>query len=160
MDISGIQKLFTRKPIVGGNILHELAYTGSLKLIDWIRDNYDGPLDSLLQEFDNHGENCIHVAANTHRGRHAICIIKVLMELGADLNAPDRLLNITVLHIAVHHKDYTLAKWLCQQPNLDINVKSFDGLTAYGLARIEGDQEMMRILLLNRIKLTCTAESA
>nr|AAX56956.1 vankyrin 4 [Ichnoviriform sonorense] len=160
MNIAGIQKLFGRNHISGANIFHEIARTGFVELLYRIRDNYDGPLDSLLQEFDNYGENCIHVVADTHQGRHAISIIQVLMELGADLNAPDRLLNITVLHIAVHHKDYTLAKWLCQQPNLDINVKSFDGLTAYGLARIEGDQEMMRILRLNHMKLTCTAESA
>nr|AAX56955.1 vankyrin 3 [Ichnoviriform sonorense] len=161
MDISGIRKLFGRNGILGNTIFHELAYVGSLTLLYRFRDNFDESFRSFLQETNNDGENSIHVAANTHRGFHAIRLIEELVNLGVDLNARDRSLNMTVLHIAVHHKDYALAKWLRQQPNVDINVKNFDGLTAYGLACLENDEEMMRILRWNRFKLTaCTAESA
>nr|AAX56957.1 vankyrin 1 [Ichnoviriform sonorense] len=149
MNIVGIQQLFGRNHNSGENILHEIVRTGSLELLYRIRDNYGGPLHFLLQEFDNYGKNCIHLAADTHRGRHAIRIIQVLIELGADLNAGDYSLNMTVLHLAVHHKDYALAKWLCQQPNLDINAMSFDGMTAFGIAYSEGDYQMMIMLRPN-----------
>nr|ABH10020.1 vankyrin 1 [Campoletis chlorideae ichnovirus] len=149
MNIAGIQQLFGRNHNSGENILHELVRTGSLELLYRIRDNYGGPLDFLLQEFDNCGKNCIHVAADTHRGRRAILIIQVLMELGADLNAGDYWLNMTVLHLAVYNKDYALAKWLCQQPILDINAMGFDGTTAFGIAYSTGDYQMMIMLRPN-----------
>lgn len=151
MNITGIQNLFGRNHVSGDNILHEIVQTGSLELLRRFRDNYVVPLDSLLQEVDLFGRTCIHVAADTHRGHHAILIIQVLTELGADLNARDCPLNMTVLHIAVYHKDYELAKWLCQQPNLDINATRFDGLTAYEIAYLANDHQMINSLTPNGV---------
>lgn len=146
MENSQIEKLSSKNPFTGNTIFHELAYIGSLTLLKRFRDNLDEPCNSILQQFNSDGEFSIHVAANTHRGLHAIKVIKLLRDLGADLDARDNQLGITVLHIAAEHQDYLLAKWLCEQSQIDVNAKDTDHLTAYQIARDKHDHRMMDIL--------------
>nr|AFH35115.1 vankyrin 1 [Hyposoter didymator ichnovirus] len=146
MATSQIDKLFDKDPITGNTIFHELAYIGSLTLLKRFRNNLDEPCTFILQQFNSDGEFSIHVAANVHRDLHAIQVIELLRDLGADLDARDDQLGITVLHIAVHYSDYVLAQWLCAQSQIDINAEDVDGDTAYQLALQNQDQQMMDIL--------------
>ncbi|BAF45734.1 vankyrin-d8.3 [Ichnoviriform fugitivi] len=155
MEMFQIDKLFGKDPLTGNTIFHELAYVGSLTLLKRFRDNLDKPCTFILQQFNSDGEFSIHVAANIHRGKHAIRVIKLLRELGADLDARDDQLAITVLHIAVEHRDYTLAKWLCEQSQIDINAEDVDGHTAYQLAQMDHDQYMMDILRIHGAQCNC-----
>lgn len=146
MERATIKKLFDAERIFGNTIFHELAYCGSLVLLRRISGTIDEPCESILQQVNFDGEHSIHVVANIHKGNRAVNLIKALIEMGADLNARDQLLNVTVIHIAVEHRDYILAKWLCDQGRIDLNVKSVDGLTAYDIARAANDTTMMKIL--------------
>lgn len=155
MEIFKISKLFSKNASTGNTIFHELAYVGSLPLLERFRDSLVEPCTFVLQQFNSDGEFSIHVAANTHRGLHAIRVIKLLRDMGANLDARDDLIGITALHIAVEHRDYTLAKWLCEQSQIDINAEDIDGLTAYQLAREKPDPQMMDILLMHGAKCNC-----
>ncbi|KAJ8874485.1 hypothetical protein PR048_025345 [Dryococelus australis] len=44
----------------------------------------------------------------------------MLVDLGADLNASENRGGNTVLHQVVYRKNYKLAKWLCRQPNINM----------------------------------------
>ncbi|ULM71699.1 viral ankyrin 7 [Diadegma fenestrale ichnovirus] len=149
METSQMEKLFSKDPSTGNTIFHELAYVGSLTLLERFRDSLGESCTSILQQFNSDGEFAIHVAANTHRGPHAIRVIKLLRDLGARLDAKDDQLAITVLHIAAEHQDHTLAKWLCEQSQIDMNAEDADGLTAYQLAQAQNDQRMMNILRMH-----------
>ncbi|BAF45667.1 vankyrin-b15.1 [Ichnoviriform fugitivi] len=155
MKTSQIEKLFRKHPVTGNTIFHELAYDGSLTVLKRIRDNLDEPCTFILQQFNCEGEFSIHVAAMMHRGRHAIRLIKLLRDLGADLDARDDQLENTVLHIAVVQRDHTLAKWLCKQSQIDINAEDVDGHTAYQLAQMDHDQYMMDILRIHGAQCNC-----
>lgn len=142
-------KLFRKDPFTGNTIFHHLAYVGSLTLLKRFRDNLDEPCTAILHQCNSEGEFSIHVAANMHRGLHAIQVIELLRDLGADLDARDDQWAVTVLHIAVNHQDHTLAKWLCEQSQIDINAEDADGSTAHQLARENHDQQMMDILQMH-----------
>lgn len=147
MELAAINKLVGRERIFGNTIFHEVGQCGSLVLLDRIRDAIGESCESILQQVNFDGEHSIHIVANKHKGKRAVNLIKALIEMGADLNARDQLLNITVIHIAVEHRDYTLAKWLCDQGRIDLNVRSaVDGLTAYDIARATNDTTMMKLL--------------
>lgn len=144
-------KLFAADPITGFTIFHEAAYAGSLELLYRIRDLITQPYQSLLQEYNNNGELCIHVAARVHRGMRAIQVIQALLQLGADLNGVDCIHKFTILHQAVTNDDHILAMWLISQPSMNLELKSWDGLTASHKALIDGDEQMKYIFPDNRI---------
>ncbi len=68
-----------------------------------------------------------------------------LLELGANLNARDRVWNFTVLHVAVEREDYVLTMWLRHHPQMDLNARGFAGLTAHQMALMSCDRKMMDI---------------
>lgn len=143
MEACPIQKLFDREPIRGNTILHELAKLGSLELLNRIRDNVDEPCNSILEKKNDDGEFSTHVVARYHSGQCAIKLMEALVKLGADLNAAEESEGFTILHDTVMSGDYQLAEWLCQQPGIDLDLKTSSGLTAYELAFREMDIPMM-----------------
>lgn len=147
MATSKYAKLFGKNAETGKTIFHEIAKAGAVQLLHRIRDNVEEPVAAFLQEKDNIGDLCIHVAVKTHRGAEAIQLLKVLAELGADLNAMNDITRLTVLHLAVVSDDYELVEWLAVQPQIDLHVKGWDDLTAYEMAFIESDHRMMEILV-------------
>ncbi|AIK25693.1 Vank5 [Hyposoter didymator ichnovirus] len=146
MTNSQIAKLFAKNPITGDTIFHELADAGSVPLLKRIRETIDGPYDSIINELNFHGLTCIHVAVKLHRGLHAIQVLELLVEMGADLNAPDNLSGATVLHDTVWYEDRELATWLCQQPHINLDARRWDGVTAYQMASMEQNKRMKEIL--------------
>lgn len=147
MNNSQNAKLFGRNPITGNTIFHELAEAGSVPLLKRIRQTVDDePHDSIINELNFQGLTCIHVAAKAHRRLHAIEVIAVLVQMGANLNGADNLSGATVLHDTVWYEDYKLATWLCQQPHINLDAKRWDGVTAYQMAFMEQNSRMKKIL--------------
>ncbi|BAF45732.1 vankyrin-d8.1 [Ichnoviriform fugitivi] len=147
MTVSEVSQLSRKNPITGNTIFHEAAKHGSLELLYRIRDNMDQPYYSILAEKNNDGETCIHIAVRKHMRLGAINLVKVLVELGADLNAKHGLSGCTVLLFSVWRGDYELAEWLCQQPGIDMYATSWNSMTVFHCAYINGDQRMLDILL-------------
>lgn len=146
METSKYAKLFGKNPVTSKTIFHEIAEAGTLQLLYRIRDTVEEPVAPFLQEKDNFGDLCVHVVVKRHKGMHAILLLKVLVQLGADLNALNDVTKCGILHLAAVSGDYDLAQWLAQQPQIDLNVKGWDELTAYDMAFIETDSRMMEIL--------------
>lgn len=146
MHNSEVAQLLARNPITGDTIFHELAEAGSVPLLNRIRSIIEGPYDSVINELNFRGVTCLHVAASVHRGAHAIQVMELLVEMGANINASDNLSGATVLHDAVWYEDQELATWLCQQPHINLDARRWDGVTAYQMAFMEQNKRMTKIL--------------
>lgn len=142
MEVSEV----ARKIITGNTIFHDAAKDGSLELLCHIRDFMDYPYYLTLAEKNSDGDTCIHVAVKNHKGLRAINLVKVLVELGADLNARQGYSLCTALHCSVAQGDYELAEWLCQQPGIDCRAKNWDSSTVFDYAYIMQDELMLDIL--------------
>ncbi|AIK25663.1 Vank1 [Hyposoter didymator ichnovirus] len=147
MATSKYAKFFGKNPETAKTIFHEIVEAGALQLLYRIRDNAGVPVASFLQEKDNHGDLPIHTAVRKYRGGRAMQLLKVLAELGANLNASNDITRYTVLHLAVANGDYELVEWLAMQPQIDLNAQSWDRLTPYEMAYIEADHRIMDILI-------------
>ncbi|ULM71697.1 viral ankyrin 5 [Diadegma fenestrale ichnovirus] len=147
MSVSEIPLLSGRNPITGNTIFHDAAKNGSLDLLYRIRDNMTKPYYFILAVINNDGDTCIHVAVNNHRGLFAINLVKVLVELGADINAQQESSLCTPLFLSASHRDYKLMEWFCQQPNIDWRARNWDLLTVVDYAYMRKDQRMLDMLL-------------
>lgn len=152
MPVSQIPQLSSKNPITGNTIFHEAAKRGSLELLYRIRNSMEEPYYSILGEKNNDGDTCIHVAVKTHMKLRAINLVKVLVELGADLNAEHGFSRCTVLLLSVWRGDHKLVEWLCQQPGIDLYATSWNSMTVFLCAYIKSDQRMMDILLATALE--------
>lgn len=147
MDLSKlIEKLFGINPRNGNTIFHDIAQDGSLMVLERIEYVFDEQWKNILKTINYDGDSCVHIAASRSKGIKTIRLLELLVELGVDLSVQNTATGCTVLHIATWRKNYRLAKWLCQQPNFQINAKHWDGLTAFQLAFVREDKKMMQIL--------------
>ncbi|AIK25690.1 Vank2 [Hyposoter didymator ichnovirus] len=147
MSVDEIPQISGINPITGNTIFHDAANDGSQELLYNIRDNMTEPYYSILAVENNDGDTCIHVAVKKHTGLRAINLVKVLVELGADLNAQQRTSRCTALLMSVWHGDYELTTWLCQQPGINWRLRNWDSMTALDYAYIIQDQRILKILL-------------
>lgn len=145
MDSQEIAEVFDAITTKGQNLFHDICHQGCVSLL--LRAGYwiDEKNAFLLTEYDYSGEQCIHIAARRHRGGFAVQLIEILLQLGSDLNAPDRCSGNTVLHDAVLCKDYQLATWLCEQLQVNLYACNYARLTAFQIARKNKDEKMMDI---------------
>nr|AGQ20117.1 AsIV-cont00008-ORF2 [Apophua simplicipes ichnovirus] len=144
MEVFPVDKLF-KKNAMGNNIFHEIAIQGSLMLLQTIRDNVDGQMDTYLSEINDQNESCITIVADRHRGLLAKDLIEIFVDLGADINETDNWGN-TALHYSVFHRDHVLAEWLCQQPGINLNAINNDEHTPLGLAILWNIQSIKTLL--------------
>lgn len=96
------------------------------------------------------GETCLHLAAC----KDNIEIVKLLINLGADLEAQEYLGGRRVLHLALEYGSLKTVLFLIQecQPNLD--VKSFSGYTPLQIANFIDEK-----IAYELIKLGATPQS-
>lgn len=124
----------------GNNIFHEIAIKGSLELLLQMRNDFHRPTDHALREWNGHGETCLHLAALMNRGQHAIRIIEIFVELGADLNAKNNL-GYTLLHYALENGDCELRDWLLLLPEMNLNVRDYYEMESFDDCFIEESEE-------------------
>ncbi|AAW51791.1 viral ankyrin [Bracoviriform demolitoris] len=102
------------------HILERIFFTsfakkGWLKMLCAFEGLVDEKTKERLRKRNYHGNTCLHIATEEHRGRQAIWLIEKLVEYGADLDEKKHCDGDTVLHMAVKKGDYKLATWMCQQ---------------------------------------------
>lgn len=125
MEDFSVAKFLENNRVTGNNIFHDIAIEGSLAMLLRIRENLDEPIDLVLGEWNDQGETCVHLAVLMNRGQHVIEIIEVLRELGADLNARNRV-GHTLMTYALYNKDYQLINWLLLQPEIILSSREAD----------------------------------
>ncbi|XP_011879596.1 PREDICTED: NF-kappa-B inhibitor cactus-like [Vollenhovia emeryi] len=87
-------------------------------------------LPQNLEQRNYNGEMCLHVAvANGH-----VNLVRLLLRLGADLEAREALSGRTALHLAIERKCHTVVKFLLQECKPCLETQTYGGLTAYQLA--------------------------
>lgn len=145
MDPATIANIFGKVPSTGTNIFHEIAAEGSIILLERVSQFIMPSNRFLLQERNYSGQECVHIVAYLHKGHLAIDLMKMLLNLGGNINAKNRT-GESVLHQAVYCENYELVKWMCEQPPLELNVTNRSGLTAYQIAFDRNDKKMMSIL--------------
>ena len=131
----------------GDNFLHDICYHGCVSLLLRVGWWLDHKNNSLLHHYNYEGYQCVHIVARRHRGQEAVKLMKVLMDFGADLNAPDKTSGSTALHFAVINQDCELVTWMCQQTSVNLEACDYSGLTAYQVAWKRTDFKIMDIFL-------------
>lgn len=89
------------------------------------------------------GEMCLHVAAaNGH-----VDTVRLLLRLGADLEAREALAGKTALHVAVERGCRSVIAFLLQECQPCLDTQTYAGLTAYQLALCFDDSQLARELV-------------
>jgi len=119
--------------------------TTPLSMDDQVITNYKPPYQRLPQRLDvvnYEGLTCLHLAA-FHRHKN---IMKELVRLGADVDAPDSKSGRTPLHFAVERKDTEIVRFLLEKSKADVDAETFDGATPLCLAEGRGFHSMATLL--------------
>ena len=107
------------------------------------RNNYDIPFQAIPQNLDAknyEGLTCLHIAGVSDHME----IIEMLLECGANVNAKAEKTGRTLLHEAALNGNEKLVKFLISLgPICNINAKTYDGYTAFDLARSRGRWSIM-----------------
>lgn len=107
-----------------------------LKSVDYnetLQNKYEIPYQRLPQDLESRnyeGLTCLHLAAI---GGH-IDVLKLLLEAGANINASEGKSGRTVLHLAVDWGNMTMIQFLLSCQDIDINARTYAGLTPILLA--------------------------
>ena len=98
-------------------------------------DIFDQNIDKTLESMNYEGFTCLHIAANVAN----IEVVKTLLNHGADVNVKAGKSGRTILHEAAWSGNLDLVKFLCSlDSRCNINAKTFDGYTAFDVARARG----------------------
>ncbi|XP_043474726.1 NF-kappa-B inhibitor cactus-like [Leptopilina heterotoma] len=87
-------------------------------------------LPQNLEQRNYNGEMCIHLAAS---GNH-VELVRLLLRLGADLDAREGLAGRTALHLAIEHGCKAVLKFLLEECRPSLDVPNYAGYTAYQIA--------------------------
>lgn len=87
-------------------------------------------LPQNLEQRNYSGEMCLHLAAtNGH-----VNLVRLLLRLGADLEAREALAGKTALHLAMERRCRSVVNFLLQECKPCLDTQTYSGLTAYQLA--------------------------
>lgn len=76
------------------------------------------------------GEMCLHIAASSGQ----VELVRLLLRLGADLEAREALAGRTALHLAVENGCRSVIAFLLQECKPCLDTQTYAGLTAYQVA--------------------------
>ncbi|KAK0099078.1 hypothetical protein PV326_006542 [Microctonus aethiopoides] len=127
----------------GNTALHLACALGDLDTARALTDplatierNYLGPhrripaLPQDLEQRNYRGEMCLHIAAACDR----VDLVRLLLRLGADLEAREGLSGRTALHLAVELRCRSVVQFLLQECRPCLNAVTYSGITAYQIA--------------------------
>lgn len=89
------------------------------------------------------GEMCLHVAAANGQ----VDLVRLLLRLGADLEAQEALAGRTALHIAVERGCRSVVVFLLHECRPCLDARTYAGMTAYQLALCFDDTQLARDLV-------------
>ena len=105
---------------------------------DQKRNNYGAHVQKIPQNLDSknyEGYTCLHIASSFDH----MDIVKTLIDNNANINAKAEKSGRTILHEAAWSGKINMVKYLISLgKRCDINAKTYDGYTAFDLARSRG----------------------
>ncbi|CAL8393740.1 unnamed protein product [Arctogadus glacialis] len=121
----------------GNTALHIACKRGSLHCFSVLTQNCPHQLPYLLPHPNYDGHNCLHLASING----FLSLVESLVQLGADINAPEQCSGRTALHLAVDLQNSTLVRCLL---SLGANVHSitYGGFTPYHLTYGRHNEEI------------------
>ena len=122
-----------------GNMINTLrALLSPVRYEDQKRNNYDVPVQAIPQNLDvknYEGFTCAHIATLLNHFE----ILQILIDTGADVNAKSEKSGRTILHEAAWSDNIKAVKYILKiGSRVNINAKTYDGYTAFDLARSRG----------------------
>ncbi|XP_015430853.1 PREDICTED: NF-kappa-B inhibitor cactus isoform X2 [Dufourea novaeangliae] len=127
----------------GNTALHLACATGDLASAKALTDpltpverNYLLPgkkipgLPQNLEQRNYDGEMCLHIAASSGQ----VELVRLLLRLGADLEAREALAGKTALHLAVERGCRSVVAFLLQECRPCLDTQTYAGITAYQIA--------------------------
>lgn len=127
----------------GNTALHLACATGDLpsakaltEPLSPIEKNYLLPTKKIpalpqnLEQRNYDGEMCLHIAAASGQ----VELVRLLLRLGADLEAREALAGKTALHLAVERGCRPVVAFLLQECRPCLDTQTYAGITAYQLA--------------------------
>lgn len=127
----------------GNTALHLVCVTGDLASAKALTDplstverNYLHPgkkipaLPQNLEQRNYDGEMCLHIAAASGH----VELVRLLLRLGADLEAREALAGKTALHLAVERGCRSVVAFLLQECRPCLDTQTYAGITAYQIA--------------------------
>ncbi|XP_014219233.1 NF-kappa-B inhibitor cactus-like [Copidosoma floridanum] len=78
-----------------------------------------------------HGETCLHLAASHNH----VDLVRLLVRLGADIEAQESLAGRTALHLALEHSHLGVICYLLRECRPQLDAATYSGCTAYQIAR-------------------------
>ncbi|XP_076239634.1 NF-kappa-B inhibitor cactus [Calliopsis andreniformis] len=127
----------------GNTALHLACATGDLASAKALTDpltpverNYLLPgkkipaLPQNLEQRNYDGEMCLHIAAASGQ----VELVRLLLRLGADLEAREALAGKTALHLAVERGCRSVVAFLLQECRPCLDTQTYAGITAYQIA--------------------------
>ncbi|XP_011151329.1 NF-kappa-B inhibitor cactus-like [Harpegnathos saltator] len=100
-------------------------------------------LPQNLEQRNYSGEMCLHVAAANGQ----VDLVRLLLRLGADLEAREALAGRTALHIAVERGCRLVVGFLLHECRPCLDAQTYAGMTAYQLALCFDDIQLARELV-------------
>ncbi|KAK1116797.1 hypothetical protein K0M31_018077 [Melipona bicolor] len=116
-----------------GDIASAKALTDPLTLVErnyFLPGKKIPPLPQNLEQRNYDGEMCLHIAASSGQ----VEIVRLLLRLGADLEAREALAGKTALHLAVERGCRSVVAFLLQECRPCLDTQTYAGITAYQLA--------------------------
>ncbi|XP_012527351.1 NF-kappa-B inhibitor cactus [Monomorium pharaonis] len=83
-----------------------------------------------LEQRNYSGKMCLHLAAT----KGHVNLVRLLLRLGADLEAREALAGQTALHLAMEHRRRSVVNFLLQECKPCLDTQTYSGLTAYQIA--------------------------
>lgn len=115
----------------GDTALHIVCREGYIEILQEVLTIADKTsVLQCLEARDYNGHTCLHLAALFLH----LDIIKLLAEVGANVNAKDGTYNYTILHYAVQKRDLKLLECALSLERISLEETSYSGETALHLA--------------------------
>uniref|UniRef100_A0A0B6Y8D8 Uncharacterized protein n=1 Tax=Arion vulgaris TaxID=1028688 RepID=A0A0B6Y8D8_9EUPU len=143
-DLSGNTPLHNACRLGYDDVVRTLMRPVELK--ETLQNKYDTPQQRLPQDLESRnyeGLTCLHLAAI---GGH-INIMQLLLSAGANVNAAEGKSGRTVLHFAADWGNIAMVGYLLSQRNIDLNARTYAGLTPMLLAQGRQNSEVVSELL-------------
>ncbi|AEE09521.1 viral ankyrin [Cotesia vestalis bracovirus] len=149
MHSDGLLQFLSAQDNNGDNYFHEACRSNSLDHFERVVKFVEYPIPAILTQRNSSGEQCTHIIAKSQK-HYAVEMMKIVMDLGADINGKEKFSGFTPLHLCVWKKNYELAEWLCQVPWIDLDARDHKGHTAWHMAYVNADFKMINILRWSR----------